>query len=317
MNSYIVPPFFNENKIKNILIKEVFEKEISFVNEALGSFNKQPEVAKSITKEFVDMVNNNEHERDFEIEIDGEKIPVHLVLVITKDLVGKTYASTMPRGNIVGDDIILTDLEFTLYLSQFDRLSFDSKQIFNKIVSIVNHELMHGNIFNKRISNDKNIDIVSWYGGIKTIIENERNELIRNFAYAMYACYYHERQSIVSSTYTQLLELFPESRLEFIKNKIKRFSNEAKYDYLLKLYKESLIKTESYQTFLIINNMCNNLSNKDIDFINKAFVGYGLKVNINKEMIKMKTISNESLKDISRNGSLFFYEFLLNNINNG
>ena len=165
---------------------------------------------------------------------------------------------------------------------------------------------MHGNIFSKRISNKQDINIVDWYSGIKNIISNEKDDLARKVAYSLYACYYHERQSIISSTYTQLLEIFTENRLTFIRNKIKDFSTEEKYSYLSKIYKENLIKTESYQTFLMIRNICETLSKGQIKTLEKMFNGYGININLSKEVSKMKIISNEALKDVCRNGSLFF-----------
>lgn len=314
MNNYIPLSILENKEIKNCLLKESVLEEISFINESLGSFNKQSDIASTLSKQIVSMLDNDKKEKDIKIEIDGEIIDIQLVLVRSSSLLNKTYATTEPYGNVENGNIILTKLVFTVYISQFDVLSYDRDNLFNKLVSIINHELMHGNVFSKRISNKQDINIVDWYSGIKNIISNEKNDLARKVAYSLYACYYHERQSIISSTYTQLLEIFTENRLTFIRNKIKDFSTEEKYGYLSKIYKENLIKTESYQTFLMIRNICERLTKDEIKMLGKIFNGYGININLNKEVNKMKIISNEAIKDVCRNGSLFFYEYLLKEI---
>ena len=314
MIKYIPISFLKEENLENCLLKEPILNEISFINESLGSFNRQIDIANVLSKEILDMLDNGNKEKDINIEINGEKIDTQLVLVRSSSLLHKTYATTEPYGEVNDGNIILTKLVFTVYISQFDVLSYDRNNLFNKLVSIINHELMHGNIFSKRISNKQDINIVDWYDGINNIIYNERNDLARNVAYSLYACYFHERQSIISSTYTQLLEIFNEDRISFIRNKVKDFSDEEKYNYLLKVYKENLVKTESYQTFLMIENICKNISNNEIRVIKNIFKGYGINIDLGKEIEKMELISHEAIKDVCRNGSLFFHEYLLKEI---
>ena len=314
MNKYISLSILEEKNLENCLLKEPILKEISFINESLGSFNRQIDIANVLSKEILDMLDNGNKEKDINIEINGEKIDTQLVLVRSSSLLHKTYATTEPYGEVNDGNIILTKLVFTVYISQFDVLSYDRNNLFNKLVSIINNELMHGNIFSKRISNKQDINIVDWYDGINNIIYNERNDLARNVAYSLYACYFHERQSIISSTYTQLLEIFNEDRISFIRNKVKDFSDEEKYNYLLKVYKENLVKTESYQTFLMIENICKNISNNEIRVIKNIFKGYGINIDLGKEIEKMELISHEAIKDVCRNGSLFFHEYLLKEI---
>ena len=314
MIKYIPLSSLEEENLENCLLKEPILKEILFINESLGSFNRQIDIANVLSKEILDMLDNGNKEKDISIEINGEKIDTQLVLVRSSSLLHKTYATTEPYGEVNYGNVILTKLVFTVYISQFDVLSYDRNNLFNKLVSIINHELMHGNIFSKRISNKQDINIVDWYDGINNIIYNERNDLARNVAYSLYACYFHERQSIISSTYAQLLEIFNEDRISFIRNKVKDFSDEEKYNYLLKVYKENLVKTESYQTFLMIENICKNISNNEISVIKNIFKGYGINIDLGKEIEKMKLISHEAIKDVCRNGSLFFHEYLLKEI---
>ena len=316
MNSKYIPlsSLKEEKSLENCLLKEPILNEISFINESLGSFNKQIDIANVLSKEILEMLDNGNKKKDISIEINGEKIDTQLVLVRSSSLLHKTYATTEPYGEVNDGNIILTKLVFTVYISQFDVLSYDRNNLFNKLISVINHELMHGNIFSKRISNKQGINIVDWYDGINNIIYNERNDLARNVAYSLYACYFHERQSIISSTYAQLLEIFNEDRISFIRNKVKDFSDEEKYNYLLKVYKENLVKTESYQTFLMIENICKNISNNEISVIKNIFKGYGINIDLGKEIEKMELISHEAIKDVCRNGSLFFYECLLKEI---
>ena len=56
----------------------------------------------------------------------------------------------------------------------------------------------------------------------------------------------------------------------------------------------------------MIRNICETLSKGQIKTLEKMFNGYGININLSKEVSKMKIISNEALKDVCRNGSLFF-----------
>ena len=139
MNNYIPLSILENKEIKNCLLEESILEEISFINESLGSFNKQSDIASILSKQIISMLDNDEKEKDIKIEIDGEIIDIQLVLVRSSSLLNKTYATTEPYGNVENGDIILTKLVFTVYISQFDVLSYDRDNLFNKLVSIINH----------------------------------------------------------------------------------------------------------------------------------------------------------------------------------
>ena len=296
------------NRIKIIHNKFLSEaKEISFINEVLGSFEKQPYIAKEITNAFGKMNRGEKNTSSIMVEIDGEIF--NIILELKKFSLLDTHAQIVPYGEKDKIDYLKIDL----YLSTRDNDLGIDEFINKKITAIINHELMHGNIFIKRLGNNQTIDIANWYWKIQKILETNVVDIVWNFAYAIYACYYQERQAIISSTYTQLLEKFDNKMILSIKEKTRQMSDGERYNYLLTLYKKFLVNTESYQTYYGIKTFINSLDNNGIEKIIEIFKNYGIEIKPQKEMKEIRKIAENALKDVVRNGSLFFHEFLLKN----
>lgn len=301
----------NYQPLKINFLKFKIPKVSVVMTEALGSFVGQENESERLAIVFFEMIKNDKKKENTSITIDGEVIPLELVLEKTNNLMGKSVAEIEPFGEKFSEtDIKLNNLRITLYLSKFDLLSLSEKQLMLKISKIISHELMHGNIFSKRIKNHQDINIAEWYESIHDILANETNEMVRGFAYALYACYYQEKQSIISSVYTQLVEKFLPEKLDFIKNKLKDLSYEEKYNFLLNIFKEELVNTEAYQTYSYILELSKNINEDNLFLIESVLKNYNIKLNVKKEIDKMRIISTEALKDVRRNGGMFFCNFL-------
>lgn len=285
------------------IIKEA--KETDFINELLGSFSNQNKVVKEISDLFLEMFKNNVTEKEVITNIDGDTIKINLKLVNGGLL--NSSADIMPYGEKMNDGTIVLDkFVITLYLSQ------NITDIEKEIPSIISHELGHGNIFYKRIINNQDINVANWYSQIQQILRNDTvSENVRLYAYAIYAIYYQEKQAIISSTFEQVMEFFPNNRMEFIRNKIEKMSEKDGYNYLLKLYKEAIVKTEAYRTFYTIIDRLSKMSDKNKAEINNIFKINGINIGVDKELKKILLLAKNALKDVSRNGTLFFYNNLL------
>ena len=308
---YIFPPFLDKKERLTSPFPHIICEEINYINEALGSFDKQYDLGKEVTGHIIEMWEGNEANREIVISLDGEDIPFNIEVRKSDDLITHTRAEILPKGHRANNgEITLTGLDLAVVLSQFDAHSLRKEELREKLLPIITHELMHGNIFSKRITNKKDIDIASWYGTIVRILKDESNEKIRTFAYAMYACYYHERQAIISSTYSQLAKMYGKQRLDFMKGKVAHMEKKDAYEFILRAYKKDIMETEAHQTYTYIKDFCNELNDDDFFLIDTVFQKYGLNINTKNEAKKLKLISNEALKDVVRNGSLFFYDTL-------
>ena len=107
------------------------------------------------------------------------------------------------------------------------------------------------------------------------------------------------------------MEFFPNNRMKFIRNKIEKMSEKDGYNYLLKLYKETIVKTEAYRIFYTIIDRLSKMSDKNKAEINNIFKINGINIGVDKEFKKILLLAKNALKDVSRNGTLFFYNNLL------
>lgn len=308
---YIYPTFLeNRYKPQNPFQKIICEDN-EFVNEALGSFDKQNEIAGQIVDILADMWKNNETSGHKDIVLNGETIPLELEIDRSDSLTDYTRAEMNAMGHKDDGGTVFTGLKMKVTISQFDAYSLRGNDLKDKLLPIVAHELMHGNMFSLRIGHGKDIGTVKWYDTVVRILKGEKNETVRKFAYSMYACYFYERQAIISSTYSQLLEMFGPDRIEFLKNKTKSMDKQMAYDYLLKIYKNGLFETEAFQTYSMVSRFCKELTAGDIYIINRIFIKYGYEIKAEDETDHMLNVANEALKDVARNGSLFFYDVLV------
>lgn len=308
---YIHPTFLEKKPRPKNPFHKVICEEIGFIDEALGSFDGQQKIADQIASRVVMMWENNETTTQQAIAMNGETIPLEIEIERTDSLMGYTRAEIDALGHRGNNETVFTGLKIKVILSQFDAFSLRGNELKNKLLPIISHELMHGNMFSLRLAKGDEIDLVPWYETVVKIIGNERDGVPKDFAYSMYACYFYERQAIISSTYTQLLEKFNEDRRDFIRRKADGMDKESAYGYALKLYKKELMETEAYQTYSTVSHLCKNMSKEDISFTEDVFKKYGYAINAGKEADRMALISEEALKDVSRNGSLFFHEVLL------
>lgn len=162
------------------------------VNESLGVFEGQYELADEVTNACMEAIENGE--REVYVECDGMSFKgVHCVIVRNQwGFGGKIWK--------IGEDG-----------SIWIEVSYDGrggeKRNREGIKDAVVHELMHGHIFSKRISNgEEPFDTCELYDVCAQLINNpEADDTLYRFAYAIYSSYYQESQSIVSQSLGQVM----------------------------------------------------------------------------------------------------------------
>ena len=275
---------------------EIFEK-IEYdinnhINESLGMFDKQYEIADKLSINIYDMIVNKEKHKVFSVDSDN----INFVDVLIDKNILKTNAE------IYGFNDETKTVKLTVNLNEMDLK--DKNSFIRLMKNILTHELMHGNIFLHRYLNGEDInDIPDYYDICQKIFNNKikTSAVYQEFAYALYSIYYQEMQSIVSQTYVQIENYYKQHNIK---------PNRENFKYVLK-------KIESYSTYYGNINRTVPLIKFMLSYDEKHFlegleeVGFNFdKKTLEKYLNLIIKRSEEAIKNIDRNAMLFYYEHI-------
>lgn len=196
-----------------MFLKENIKK---LINEELGAFDKQYQMADKIAK----IVKNSPYTQEIVdlTEFGVEEIKYSKVN-ITKNFIGKTKASFLG----------ITD-DYGAILS----ICFNNQSTIEEISAAISHELMHSLITaTKYAKNLEFDDTPDYYCNLIKILRSEKG-FIYDIAYALYATYYQECNSFVSQTTSDLNYL-----QDILKDRIITMDNNTKLKFLLRRIKHS------------------------------------------------------------------------------
>ena len=288
--------------------------DVEYINESLGGFGAQYTEADKLSNAVITMLNGGFNDFETSIDIDGVNMPIKIHLEVNDSLLSAMNFKIDPRGKHTENGVKISYLQMNGAIPSFVRNTMKETELKDKIKNQVSHELMHGNIFSKRAESGVEIDDAPRnYIQIIQVLENLDYGIIREIAYAMYVSYYQERQAVVSSEYSQLLELIKPRDIEELKRQ--------KYDYILNVFKNSIKKTESYYTYNYIKNkLCpyiESLPQEKINEISLELAKYGILFNngLKSEMKKIYKMADGALRDVVRNAALFFNTHFIDNQN--
>ena len=297
----LTPPYKKEKKYRFEPYFLNKPTEVSYINESLGGFSNQYEIAERLAQTVMQMHDNRINTLETTLDIDGAKIP--FVVKISGAGVSN-QAQIIPLGTKNENGEILECLELTVFIPVFSRFANDKEELYKDVKTQITHELMHGNIFSKRsIAGVKIDDMPQYYSACINIIENDIGP-IKDIAYAIYATYYHEIQANVSSVYSELNCSINEENVKFLQN--------SNYDYMLKVFKMFLMNTEAYKIYYyIVNTVCKkffNYNENGIKELEKELESKGLVLQngLVAIMKKVQKLAEGALKDVVRNGVLYF-----------
>lgn len=301
----LTPPYKKEKRYRFESYFLNKSTEVSYINESLGGFSNQYEIAERLAQTVMQMRDNMINTLETTLDIDGGKIP--FVVKISGAGVSN-QAQIMPLGTKDENGETLECLELTVFMPVFSRFANDKEELYKDVKTQIAHELMHGNIFSKRsIAGVKIDDMPQYYSACINIIENEIGP-IKDVAYAIYATYYHEIQANVSSVYSELNNSINEENVKFLQN--------SGYDYMLRVFKMFLMNTEAYKIYYyIINTVCKkffNYNENGIKELEKELEDKGLVLQngLVATMKKVQKLAEGALKDVVRNGVLYFNTIL-------
>lgn len=277
----IIKPYINEN------IKKYGEQSIL---ESLGSFPKQRQMSDKITEKLFDKVYGI-HQDTFFVGLDEFGDPNIKIAEITWERGnGQTEAFLK---NLTKDGKIMIQVN----ISSFDLRGISKEMFFEKISYIIAHELMHSNIYYKRLANGQDIhDTPKFYNNAIVMYRNCDDLLFKYFAYAMYNTFYQEIQAMISQTETLIFNQLNREDVKGNKNINKIISN---------LVKES----DAYEIYSFNIKVCQELKdNTEIkENLKKELEKYFIKIyNIDKLIDKIDSLSKEAINRIYKNSMLYF-----------
>lgn len=277
----IIKPYITEN------IKKYGEQSIL---ESLGSFPKQRQMSDKITEKLFDKVYGI-HQDTFFVGLEEFGDPNIKIAEITWERGnGQTEAFLK---NLTKDGKIMIQVNISL----FDLRGISKEMFFEKISYIIAHELMHSNIYYKRLANDQDIhDTPKYYNNAIVMDRNCDDLLFKYFAYAMYNTFYQERQAMISQTETLI---FNQLNREDVKN------NKNINKIISDLVKES----DAYEIYSFNIKVCQELKDNTErkENLKKELEKYFIKIyDIDKLIDKIDSISKETINRIFKNSMLYF-----------
>lgn len=273
-------PLIGENKM------EINNSADYILNESLGSFKMQKEIAKYIAKNVVDqqfspvVVDLSSFDNEF-FKM-ANVIPYFMSVMEPSAAIDKVDSDGIIR-------IVLT-------LSHFYKESVSKNKQISQISYIIAHELMHANIlFNQNKHKSLKNDTPSYYSNALSMKENIGSDNMYGvFAYALYNTYYQERQAFISET---------ESELNTLIKKLKDATNDT--------LKDAVKDTTGYQVYA--NNIYYLKRLKNDNEAQKRLFGLLKTYNINlseseiaKKIDEMLILSENTIRLIYRNAMLIF-----------
>lgn len=277
----IIKPYITEN------IKKYGEQSIL---ESLGSFPKQRQMSDKITEKLFDKVYGI-HQDTFFVGLEEFGDPNIKIAEITWERGnGQTEAFLK---NLTKDGKIMIQVN----ISSFDLRGISKEMFFEKISYIIAHELMHSNIYYKRLANGQDIhDTPKFYNNAIVMYRNCDDLLFKYFAYAMYNTFYQERQAMISQTETLIFNQLNREDVKGNKNINKIISNLVK-------------KSDAYEIYSFNIKVCRELKDNTErkENLKKELEKYFIKIyNIDKLIDKIDSLSKEAINRIYKNSMLYF-----------
>lgn len=177
----------------------------------------------------------------------------------------------------------------------------------DELANVIQHELMHGNTninIVKNAGEEKFGNAPVYYNNLISIFHGEQgNSLVYNFAHALYATHFDETNALVSQVYSSIMSEFNKSGKEQITE-----------EEFIDIYRN----TNSYQEFkFALTDTIPEIESMSDDSIKREIISpfkrYGINFTVSqvkKYCRQIRKISNEALKDCSRNASLCYRDMI-------
>ena len=260
------------------------------LTEELHSFEGQTDLSKELAQHILFMLEKDIKQQDYFPQNNN------VFKVVNIDLMPSETNNI--RGDIRGFNIETKTVMLTIYINKLI-LGFQSSNIIlNRLSHVIAHELMHGYIFTQKETTEETMDIPPYYGTALSIMRHGYEGIIQDFAYALYATYYHETQAIISQANTNV-EMILNSR---------KITNPNTND-LVKIVKQ----IEPYGIFEMVIGVSQEVLRMNDETIQKEIVEPLKRFHfecseqwIRNQSNKMINIAQKALRKIIRNSLLIF-----------
>ena len=206
--------FFPYTKVieykKLSITEDVLKFGIGTLNESMGSFKSQKDMACLITEKILDTCLGDYNGEEISVDLSGfNNKYIKSVTLKCYKIYGDTWAEYLNIGE--NGEILMK-----VNLSLMDVRSLNKKQLFKRLSYIIAHELMHANIMYRRYYNAQNVyDYPEDYDNpLKMKANTENDAIISGFAYALYNTCYQEMQAMISQTNTEIFSRYKGRKLE-------------------------------------------------------------------------------------------------------
>lgn len=272
------------------MIPTTYKEKAFFLTEELHSFENQYELAKELAAV------------TYRMAMDGEDTvvynPQNNNVINTVDLTVETPIVGMICGRILAVNQEESKISFHVIMPQH-YLETRSKEINLKyLANAIMHELMHGNIYMKRLGQELELeDYPSYYDlTLKLANDDTQHPLIRDIAYALYATYYQETASLVSQTEANIRLLAKDRNIATLSPQT---------------IKSMIIYCEPWNIFWNISHglvpTMKQFDDDDFNFVIRTFSDYGFQTDKSfwiKKIGELEKKSKIALKKITRNAML-------------
>lgn len=253
----------------------------TLINEALGEFPQQYELAREIAAKAISMVKTHDRNNTFEAMTKSQFKKFIITIEYSED--DPNYKNMMidmrpTTGSF--DGVNSTTVGIKYFIARIDVMKQDYEKLENKLYYIAVHELNHGYvIWNQakynQVHNEKFPEnpkpltnpLPDWYEPILNVIsKHNSDDITKRFAQALYACHEKEFKAIISQTTPYIANTLSDrgnrTRADFIKamkncEPYKRFY-EGLYEVLpeARMKKEELVlNLKEYETGIDESNI--------------------------------------------------------------
>lgn len=182
--------------------------QLEVINEALGEFSNQYNLAKEIAEKSISMIKSHHRDGVFNTQTDCQFKKYIITIEYSEDDVNYRnmmidMRPTSGTFNGVNDDTV--GIKFFISRNDILKQSYDNLE--QTLYHIAVHELNHGYVilnqakYNEKGGKDLINPLPSWYNQcIVFLNEYQNNDIAYQFVQALYACHEKEMKAIISET---------------------------------------------------------------------------------------------------------------------
>lgn len=285
--------------------------EEQLLNEALGEFPNQYDLAGEIADAVIDMIPRHETTKEYQSNVSTPFKRVELIVEYSEDSPqgGWLIDARPTKGSFLGADFDAVQLKF--FIARNDVLGKRSEDLWKTIFHIAAHELNHAYVliaqakynmaWNKKKSADEQKPLVNplpeWYEPITKFLANyDKEDICLKFAQALYSCNDMEIKAIISQA------------TPHIANTLSDRKECTRKDFL-----HALTTCEPYKRFY--ENLYETLPEARQNILKIKEVLHKWKIDFDEDTLRrlldyIEQRSTMGLKYVEKNAMLYFHEHI-------